>query len=99
MAAAASLFISFSGQLRPGVDLAALGARLAATEGVLRAKGIATDIDGQRQLLQVVGLRWQLVPVPARGVDHLVVIGLQVHAERLARLVRDAAWFVVGSAA
>ena len=99
MVAAASLFTSFSAQLRPGVDLAALGARLATAEGVLRAKGIAMGNDGQSHLLQVVGPRWQVTTVPVRGFDRMVVIGLLVHAEQLTGLMRDATVFVAGDGA
>ena len=94
--AASNLFISFSAQLRLGVNLDALAARLVATEGLLRAKGIAVGSDGQSQLLQVVGSRWQITPVPGRGLDRLVVIGLQRHAESLAGLKHDATLFALG---
>ncbi len=97
--AAASLFTSFSAPLRPGVDLATLGARLAAAEVVLRAKAIAMGSDGQSQVLQIVGSRWQVTPVPTTGVDQLVVIGLKVQVEVLAALMRDVAQWAAGDAA
>ena len=75
---ASARFDSRSLALRPGIDLAALGARLAAPDsGVLRAKGLAAAADGSRALLQVAGGRWAVTPARLRGDGRLVLIGLR----------------------
>lgn len=77
--AASGRFVSRSRHLDGPQDVAALVAQLtAAGSGVLRAKGLLTDADGRRLLLQVVGRQAQLSPAPAAalGPDRLAVIGL-----------------------
>lgn len=75
---AASAFDSLSLELPAGTDLAALGARLAAPDsGVLRAKGLALDAQGQGQALQVAGGRWAVTPAAVQGPGRLVLIGLR----------------------
>jgi len=77
-AAANAVFDSHSLGLPAGVDLAALGAELAAPDsGVLRAKGLALDTQGQGWLLQVAGGRWALTPAAVNGPGRLVLIGLR----------------------
>jgi G3E family GTPase len=63
------------------VDVPALAAALAAPgSGVLRAKGWLTGLDGRRCLLQVVGRRVAVEPLPPgaapHGPDQLLIIGL-----------------------
>lgn len=55
----------------------------AAGSGVLRAKGLLTDAQGRRHLLQVVGRRAEISPAPrsATGPDRLVEIRLHVQHE------------------
>ena len=45
--------------------------------GVLRAKGLAVDSQGQGQLLQVAGGRWAVTPAAVQGAGRLVLIGLR----------------------
>ena len=65
----------------PGrIDVKALCATLAAAgSGVMRAKGVVTDQDGQRWLLQGVGRRIEVRPLqplePAPASDRLLLIG------------------------
>ena len=78
-AAAEGRFVSRSATLPAPQDPPALARRLAdAAPGVLRAKGLVTDADGRRWLLQVVGRETRLSPAPAaaRGPDRLAVIGV-----------------------
>jgi G3E family GTPase len=61
-------------------DIEALARELTAPgRGVLRAKGLATDGQGRRWLLQQVGAALQIDPAPlqARGPDRLAVIALR----------------------
>lgn len=77
--AAAGRFVSRSALLPAPQDPPVLAQRLAAgAPGVLRAKGLVTDGDGRRWLLQVVGRDARLTPAPdsARGPDRLAVIGV-----------------------
>jgi G3E family GTPase len=77
--AADGRFVSRSQRLDGPQDPALLAQRLtAAGSGVLRAKGLLTDLEGRRVLLQVVGTHAQLAPAPAdaTGPDRLAVIGL-----------------------
>lgn len=77
--AAAGRFVSRSRSLDGPQDATLLVERLTAADcGVLRAKGLLTDADGRRLLLQVVGRQAQLTPAPAgaSGPDRLAVIGL-----------------------
>lgn len=72
-------FVSRSERLAGPQDPPMLMQRLAAPgSGVLRAKGLLTDADGRRLLLQVVGTQAQITPAPAAasGPDRLAVIGL-----------------------
>lgn len=78
-AAAEGRFVSRSALLPAPQDPPALARRLAdCVPGVLRAKGLVTDADGQRWLLQVVGREARLAPAPAgaHGPDRLAVIGV-----------------------
>ena len=78
-AAAEGRFVSRSALLPAPQDPPALARRLADdAPGVLRAKGLLTDADGRRWLLQVVGREARLSPAPpgARGPDRLAVIGV-----------------------
>lgn len=73
-------------------DLAALGRRLAATPGVLRAKGFLRDRDGQRRLLQVVPGQWQVADAPARATEGVVVVtrrGVDFSAAYLSRWLQS----------
>jgi G3E family GTPase len=77
--AASGRFVSRSRCLHGPQDVAALVGRLTDPgSGVLRAKGLLTDPDGRRLLLQVVGTQARLTPAPvtASGPDRLAVIGL-----------------------
>ena len=75
---ASSVFDSCSTALPDGADLAALGARLAdPASGVLRAKGLARDAQGQGWLLQVAGGRWAVTAATLDGPGRLVLIGLR----------------------
>jgi G3E family GTPase len=75
---AASVFASRSFTLPTGIDLSALGRALANPgSGVLRAKALAPDPQGQGCCLQVSGARWQIDPAPLSGAGRLVVIGLR----------------------
>lgn len=75
---AATTFDSISLELPAGADLQTIGARLAAPDsGVLRAKGVAPDAQGQGQALQVAGGRWAVTPTAAQGPGRLVLIGLR----------------------
>jgi G3E family GTPase len=72
---AAGLYDSFVVSPPGPVDVAALGRRLAAMPGLLRAKGFLQDRDGQRRLLQVSSGTADLSPAPpTTTVDGLVVI-------------------------
>ncbi len=72
------LFDSRSLPLPAGVDLAALGAALAAADsGVLRAKALATDARGRGQVLQVTAGRWSVAPADVQGPGRLLLIGLR----------------------
>lgn len=77
-APAAAVFDSHHRPLPDGLDLAALGQRLAhAGSGVLRAKGLARDEQGRGLLLQVAGGRVTLEPAAFSGAGRLVMIGLR----------------------
>ena len=77
-AAANRVFDSHSATLPDGVDLQALAARLAdPASGVLRAKGLARDGQGQAQLLQVAAGRAAVTPASLTGPGRLVMIGLR----------------------
>ena len=77
-APAATVFDSHSQPLPDGLDLPALGQRLAqAGSGVLRAKGLARDAQGRGLLLQVAGGRVTLEPAAFTGPGRLVMIGLR----------------------
>jgi len=80
---AADTFVCHRLDLPPGVDLAALSARLSAPHtGLLRAKGWVLDAQGQRWLVQTVGTCTQLTPAPAAdgaSTGRLVMIGLRDH--------------------
>ena len=74
------MFDSRSLPLPDGLDLQALGRRLAQPgQGVLRAKGLARDAQGQGRLLQVAGGRVSLTPAAVAGAGRLVMIGLRAH--------------------
>ena len=76
-AAARQVFASRSAVLPSGTDLQALGTALARPDsGVLRAKGLRRDAQGQTQLLQVVGARWQITPQPRRAANAQADAGL-----------------------
>lgn len=77
---AQTVFDSRSLPLPDGLDLQALGTRLAQPgNGVLRAKGLARDAQGQGRLLQVAGGRVSLTPAAVAGAGRLVMIGLRAH--------------------
>ena len=79
-APAAAVFDSHSAPLPDGLDLPALGQRLAqADSGVLRAKGLARDALGRGQVLQVAGGRVTVEPAAFSGPGRLVMIGLRGH--------------------
>jgi G3E family GTPase len=76
---AAGRFVSRSEHLVGPQDVDNLVQRLTAPgSGVLRAKGLLTDPQGRRWLLQVVGTSAQCTPAPtsAAGPDRLAVIGV-----------------------
>jgi G3E family GTPase len=76
--AASTVFDSCSALLPDGTNLVALGARLAdPASGVLRAKGLARDAQGQGWLLQLAGGRVAVTPTPLDGAGRLVMIGLR----------------------
>ena len=80
-ASAADLFASQTLRFDAPVDLSALIVKLSAPgSGVLRAKGLLTDLDGQRKTLQLAGRRAELSPAPAAtsntAPDRLLVIRL-----------------------
>jgi G3E family GTPase len=61
-------------------DARAMAAALADPAlGLLRAKGIVTDRDGARMLIQCVGARWRVEPAPreAAAAELIVAIGLR----------------------
>jgi G3E family GTPase len=75
---ARAVFASRSATLADGLDLPELMRALAdPASGVLRAKGLARDADGQCTLLQLSGARWQLAPTPFEGPGRLVIFGLR----------------------
>ncbi|MEN9626835.1 MAG: hypothetical protein RJA10_61 [Pseudomonadota bacterium] len=77
-APATTVFDSHGQSLPDGLDLPALGQRLAqAGSGVLRAKGLARDAQGRGLLLQVAGGRVTLEPAAFAGPGRLVMIGLR----------------------
>jgi G3E family GTPase len=80
-APAADTFVSHRLDLPPGVDLAALSARLSAPHtGLLRAKGWVFDHQRQRWLVQTVGTCVQMTPAPSAEdapSGTLVMIGLR----------------------
>lgn len=77
----ADAFVSHRLEVPPGADLDALTARLSAPEaGLLRAKGWVVDGQGQRWLVQTVGMRTQLTRASATDGSPsgtLVMIGLR----------------------
>ncbi len=65
-----------TGVFNPGgpLDLDMLGTRLsAAASGILRAKGVLTDLSGERRGVQLAGRRWRITD-PGRAPDGLVWI-------------------------
>ena len=78
---AANLFVSQSIAVPRAIDVKALGEALSQPQsGVIRAKGILTDLDGQRCVLHVVGPRWSRVaaqPKATEAPDRLVIISLR----------------------
>jgi len=79
--AAAERFVNERRVFEQPVDVPALVATLAAPgSGVLRAKGWITGLDGRRCLLQIVGRRVAVEPLPPGagppGPDQLLIIGL-----------------------
>ena len=75
---ARNTFASRSIALPTDVDLPALGRALAASDsGVLRAKALARQADGQGCCLQVSAGRWQVDPAPVPSRARLLVIGLR----------------------
>lgn len=76
---AAGRFVSRSERLAGLQDAESLVRRLTAPgSGVLRAKGLVTDAQGRRRLLQLVGTvaQWSPAPATATGPDRLAVIGI-----------------------
>jgi G3E family GTPase len=78
---AADRFVSELLMLPPALDpQALLQGLIDPTNGVVRAKGWLTDLTGQRQLLQQVGRRLELLPLAPDagppGPDRLLIIGL-----------------------
>lgn len=51
--------------------------------GIIRAKGFATDLNGDRHTIQIVGKRWRINPAPQSTADGLVCIGLKSAIEKL----------------
>ena len=45
--------------------------------GIIRAKGFATSIDGEKKLVQVVGRRWETSPAAANFEDGIVCLGFK----------------------
>lgn len=79
---AAERFVSERRVFEQPVDVPALAAALAAPgSGVLRAKGWLTGLDGRRCVLQIVGRRTAVEPLPPgagpQGPDQLLIIGLR----------------------
>jgi G3E family GTPase len=63
---ASDRFRYFEREVAAPVDPHAFAAALASpAEGLLRAKGVVTGLDGRRWLVQVMGRRWDVSPVPA----------------------------------
>jgi len=91
---ASTLAFASASTLVPGrVDVEGLARALAdPAAGVLRAKGLLQDADGQGQLLQLVGPRWQLTPAVVQAPGRLVTIGRagQWTSSQLEHLVRQA---------
>ncbi len=88
--AAQEMYCSHSFESVPAQDLAALAERLAALgPGVLRVKGILTDLSGQAMRLQLAGGRIDLAPYPHAATNQLVLIALRhlVSESELARLL------------
>lgn len=70
-------FVAVSRMMPERVDATALARRLAdSATGLLRAKGLLRDEQGQSALLQMVGPRWQLTPHAFSGAGRLVTIGV-----------------------
>lgn len=58
------------------VDVEALARKLASDEmGLIRAKGFATSMTGQKVLIQVVGNRWEISDAPDNRPDGIVCLG------------------------
>lgn len=58
------------------VDVEALARKLASDEmGLIRAKGFATSLAGQKMLIQVVGNRWEVSAAPDHRKDGIVCLG------------------------
>ncbi|MBX2838369.1 MAG: GTP-binding protein [Gammaproteobacteria bacterium] len=64
------------------INVSALAAHLASTpENLIRAKGFATDLDGEMKTIQLVGNRWHVSAAPAHATNGLVCIGLKKDME------------------
>ncbi|MEL6966189.1 MAG: CobW family GTP-binding protein [Pseudomonadota bacterium] len=72
-----NLYRTVSLLMSEAMDAVALAARLAAAEGVLRAKGFVRGSDGHLMTIQVVGKRSEVTAAPAEASPGLVVIGLR----------------------
>ena len=94
MGAANKTFLSLSLTLPQGCDLMRLGQLLSdPAHGVIRAKGLAHQVDGSRVALQLASGRWTVTPVSAGGGSGLVVIGLRskLRDDELRHLVQTCA--------
>lgn len=83
---AASLYDSMELDVPENIDVTELGQRLSAFgTGVLRAKGIFNQADGNPVVLHVVGQRFEIDAAPAGAKPgRLVVIGLRARLDRAA---------------
>jgi G3E family GTPase len=60
------------------VDVESLAQKLASDEfGVIRAKGFAPSLSGQKTLIQVVGNRWEISDAPKDMADGIVCLGVK----------------------
>jgi G3E family GTPase len=63
------------------VDVEELARKLASENyGLIRAKGFATSLTGQKMLIQVVGNRWDISEAPAHMTDGIVCLGYKAEA-------------------
>jgi G3E family GTPase len=66
------------------VDVEELAQKLASEDyGLIRAKGFATSLSGQKMLIQVVGNRWDVSDAPAHMADGIVCLGYKDEARKM----------------